>query len=927
MARLIRCYPGNGALAALPVAFGLSLLSSGLLSSGLLSSGLLSSGLLSSGLVGSGLLSSGLVGSGLIGSGLGMAAYGASTDELAPPSREPQASASGEKPAPQAKQPRLDLYGDPLPEGAIARLGTVRLDHGGPVGCLLYSHDGKTVISGGSTKTVRWWDVVSGKEVRRFVVPQRKMPDGKEIVVCSLALSSDGNILAVGASDGTIYLWDIASGKLLRMCQGDKGGMAAYSVAFSRNDRVLASCGGFAERSSQVRLWEVSTGKELRRLPVGVQCLYSVAFSPISDTLAVSGDATILVLDSGTGKVLHKLQKHINVIIGVAFSRDGTTLASIEAGRDERDSEFFVRLWDVESGQQIQRLGHQNWVQAVAFGADGMLAASSNDICFWDSKSGKRLRHSSEPFFDVRCLAFSPDGKTLACGNGEGVISFCDVGAATRARHTPRHQAGLQSVAISPDGRTLATASADCSVGLWDVASAKQVRRLTGHKGGVRFVAFSPSGMLLASASVDNVYPSRDMHGVILCDGATGAEMRRIKGCCVAFSPDGKQIACGGFDDESDPRYWPGIIRLYEVETGKLIRSFRGHKSGVRNIAFSPDGKTLASVSMGNLFLSDVPMEGPTLRLWDVASGRERYQLDGPSFLAFSPDGKLLVTANEGSNQVHVWEVATGKKRRVAELKNLLSVSSLLFMPDGRTLVVGGSRGEVDVFDLATGSELGCIRGHAGAVNGLALSPDAKRLFSGSADTTALVWDLPSVFTPPRFGLVPLAGGGIKTLWACLASADAIKADQAIWALSDSPQASVSFLKENLHPAVGADAEHTDKLIAELDSDRFAAREKASKELEDLGELARQIISKALADKPTLEVRQRLEPLLAKIERQELSAIALRQVRAMEVLEHIATPEARDLLKNLAAGAPEARSTQDAKAALARLTKRIAATP
>ena len=273
---------------------------------------------------------------------------------------------------------------------------------------------------------------------------------------------------------------------------------------------------------------------------------------------------------------------------------------------------------------------------------------------------------------------------------------------------------------------------------------------------------------------------------------------------------------------------------------------------------------------------------------------------------------------------MYVREVATGKKRRVLNLKESESARSVLFMSNGRTLAVGSSRDELAFFDLATGKELGRIRipGHDGAVNCLALSPDAKTLISGSADTTALVWDLPSVLTPPRPGLAPLPGGGAETLWADLASTDAAKADQAIWTLVASHQASISFLKDQLRPAVKTKAERIAELIADLDSDRHAVREKARQELEILGELAGQAMSKALADEPTLEVRRRLEPLLAKIERQELSSTTLRQVRAIEVLEHIATPEARDLLKNLAAGATEARLTQEAKAALERVRSR-----
>jgi WD40 repeat protein len=509
------------------------------------------------------------------------------------------------------KEPRLDLYGDPLPEGAIARLGTVRLYHRGPVRLpfnspvrsLLYSPDGKTVFSGGWTETIRCWDVDSGKEVRQFVIPQEKMPAGEWLAATSFTLSPDGKTLATGtlhgpmdpgtggfppSQQGLFFLWEVASGKLLYRGQGDGG-----SLAFSHNGKVLASAGGSGEQPRQVRLWEVSTGKELRRLPAEGPGNDAAAFSPISDTLAVvSRNSTIFIMDAAAGNVLHKLLGHVNVVTSIVFSRDGKTLASIEAGRPQQDPEFCVRLWSVESGKLLQRLGHQSWVSAIAFGADGMLAAADEDgIHFWNSQSGKQLRHSSGP---VHCssvgsssLAFSPDGKTLAYGNGDGVISFWDAGTAAQIGRMSRHQAGLHSVAISPDGRTLATGSGDRSIGLWDVASAKELRNLRGHKFRVQFVAFSPNGKLLASASFDD-YEGRNVDIVFLWDMATGEIVQRLKGRCIAFSPDGKQFAYGGLDDERPGSL--GIIRLRDVETGKLTRRFHGHKTRVDNIAFSPDG-------------------------------------------------------------------------------------------------------------------------------------------------------------------------------------------------------------------------------------------------------------------------------------------------------------------------------------------------
>ena len=218
-----------------------------------------------------------------------------------------------------------------------------------------------------------------------------------------------------------------------------------------------------------------------------------------------------------------------------------------------------------------------------------------------------------------------------------------------------------------------------------------------------------------------------------------------------------------------------------------MIRRFEGHNARIQSVAFSPDGTMLASASSDYEYNADVQKEDVQLRLWDVASGRERCQLEGSNFnlsnLAFSPDARLLVALNCIGGQMYVWEIATGKRRRILGLKKWDPVACVLMLADSRTVAVGNSHEENGFLDLATGKVLGRFRGHYGAVNGLALSPDAKTLISGSSDTTSLVWDLASVLTPPRTVIEPVPPGGMEPLWTDLASADAAKADQAIWTL------------------------------------------------------------------------------------------------------------------------------------------------
>jgi WD40 repeat protein len=855
----------------------------------------------------------------------------------------------------KSTQPRLDLYGDPLPAGAIARLGTVRLYHPGParlwkspVSGLVYSPDGKTVFGGGMTETIRGWNVDSGKEVRQFVIPHEEMPGEHWFVATPFALSPDGKTLAAPTfhrpmapgtvgfhpvgfppdQQGPICLWDVASGRLLHRCQGQPVG----SLAFSHDGKVLASGGG---NPGEVRYWEVATGKELRRLELEGPGVYVGGILPGSDALAVVGrDSTIFILDAA-GKVRHQLKGHVTGNICVAFSRDGKTLASIEAGRPERDPEFYVRIWSVEDGKLHQRLGHESRVQAVAFGADGMLAALAADgIHFWDSHSGKELRHTDGPPASSTAnssLAFSPDGRTVAYGSGDGVITFWDVATAKQVRRMPRHYECLNAVAVSPDGRTAATASNDHSISLWDVASSREIRSLTGHKDRVQFVAFAPNGKLLASASFDDGDAARvDSVFVLLWDVATGEIVQRYQAHCVAFSPDGKQVACGGFDDKRPGGFGPGIIRLYDARTGKLVRRFQGHKTRVDNIAFSPDGKTLASISLdlnrfAVLFADLGPKEDFMLRLWYEASGRERPPMNGssfnPSILTFSPDARLLVTVNRASDQMQIWEVATGKQRRLLDLKTLGSVASVLVMPDGRTLALGTSRGELAFLDLAAGMDPGRVRGHSGAVNGLALSPDGKTLFSASSDTTALVWDVSSVLTPPQSSSTPLSDSAVEALWVELANADAARADQAIWTLVAAGAQAITYIDARLKPTRESPFKRMPQLLADLDSNEFATREAASEELWKLLPEGEERLRATLGANPSAEVRRRLADLLERSRNKIPAPEVLRGIRALEVLEHFSTPAACNLLKKLAAGAPQARLTQEAKAAVERLQR------
>jgi WD40 repeat protein/nucleoside phosphorylase len=631
-------------------------------------------------------------------------------------------------------------------------------------GCAV-SPDGLRVVSASDDRTLKVWDLDSGRELASL--------RGHTNSVSSCVVTPDGRRVVSASRDHTLKVWDLDSNRLLASLRGHTAGVDACAVTPDGRRVVSAS------HDRTLKVWDLDSGRQLASLQGHTSAVTGCAVTPDGRrVVSASHDHTLKVWDLDSGRQLASLQGHTSLVSSCAVTPDGRCV--ISASWDAT-----LKIWDLDSGRQLASLqGHTSRVNACAVTPDGRRVVSASEdetLKVWDFDSGCQLASLQGHTSGVTACAVTSDGRRAVSASWETTLKIWDLDSGPQLASLQGHTKEVSACAVPPDGGCVVSASGDETLKIWDLGSGRQLASLQGHTYSVSACAVTPDSRRVVSASADRTLKVWDLDSHRLLASLSG---HTDSATTCAVTPDGLGVVSASAD---------GTLKVWDLDSGCLLASLRGHTKAVYACAVTPDGRRVVSASADR-----------TLKVWDLDSGRLLASLRGHTSLvsacAVTPDGRRVVSAS-WDGTLKVWDLDSG--RLLASLQGHTEfVTACALTPDGRRVVSASWDATLKVWDLESGA---CLFTHRANARLSALATTASTLIAGDAaggvwflDYPSLGADLHALPSRPEAHTNKLAaepGGSIV-------NANGTSPTHAVFVIHANVPAETAFVRSELVPAL-----------------------------------------------------------------------------------------------------------------------------